>query len=125
MGVSDIFKLNDIIKIIDYGNDKEMYEYIKKNKDFFFKKIPVVHDGVILHALSSGSDYFKQFDSFLYKFSPKINKIIDYLDTHTEVFKKIVDLEPKHCEILDNEGFTPYDIAMMETYDRNHKIKLC
>lgn len=127
MGVTDIRKLDVIIDIIDRctktGDDDEMYTFIEKNKMFFFKEIPVINNGTILHALSYGSDFFKKFDSILYNFSTKIDKIINYLSKHKLVFTKIVNLKPNPCEIKDIEGFTPYQIANIEKYDLNHKMK--
>jgi hypothetical protein len=108
IGVSDISTLLKFMDII-YGNDKktEMKTFIDENQSVFFKRIPMIQNGTILHALSYGEDHFKNLNiNFgFYKINLNFDKIIqetiNYFENHNTEFMQLIYLKKNGVVLLD------------------------
>lgn len=130
IGFGDITILYAFLNIInnkkpnENENENDMSNFIKKNKYIFSKKILVIKDGTILHALAYGGNHFKDYNinnwGFKLNFVDIINKSITFFHNHPMCINEI----PEHLFFIrDNDGNTPLDIAL--TRNVGFKELLC
>lgn len=99
--------------------EKKMNDFLKKetNLKIFGKKFylePFLKNGTILHALALG-DVF-QFKYLHYDFKKIITDTIHFFKNHPTCFNKIPN---KYFEIKDDDEFTPLDISIIITNEKN------
>ena len=81
---------------MDKTDTTKMSKFITENTRVFFKKIPIIDNGTILHALSYGGKIIGKNNihmwGFKLEFDTIINKTIDYLESNESILTQILYL---------------------------------